>query len=759
MSENASYTCVDDERSWDLFIGRVLRPLHGLVGLDTETNGLGWEDHVVGISVAVSPGEAYYFPLRHSPPESLFFDGESVNFTVHEDELLRLLERVPSVCHNFLFDAEKLLKMGCRANIVHDSMIECYLTDCTEPKGLKEVSKRLLRMEMRKFEDLFRKGRGERRFDALNPQDEERDALVNYACQDADACLQVHLLLGEGVQKDCGDLYAIEMNVGRAVLDMRQRGILLDRERLQSAIPALQDKIAVLEREVIQKARAQAQKQELDLPDEVFEININAPEQVATLLFDHLKLPSLGNRSTKEEYIKPLIDQFECISSLLDHREAHKLLHSFVGTLPGLVCDDGAIRTQLKPYHTRTGRLSAEQPNLQQLPKFDEAGVRKAFVARPGYYLLDADFSQIEVRVFVALAGDPDMLRALESGVDFHQLTAQKLFRLKSIEEVTKKQRQVGKTINFGLLYGISEFGLSKQLGIEVDEAKRQIRDYFRAMPTVKQFIDRSHRDAKRDKGIRTHFGRRRPLPDVDSEDYGIQQKALRQATNSLVQGAAADLMKMALVRLHERLGEIGAYLLLTVHDQVLVEVPESVPFHVAEQLVRECMEIEVPGWCRLPVEATAGYRWGEEDAELMARGRPVVLEEPAVEPEPVAEDGTALMPVEATKTPVVPPVPPTPPKDTRMRYPAVVWHVPALDRELAAMLRSIRDACAPRKNEEHALYLRTKIDGRDLLVEARKPIAAGMLMWHFLKRLKLVGGMVCRVLDGEGQEIERQTF
>jgi DNA polymerase-1 len=348
------------------------------------------------------------------------------------------------------------------------------------------------------------------------------------------------------------------------------------------------------------------------------EFNIASPKQLREVLAERLKIP-LGKKkktglSTDAEVLEALAPQYEIARKILEWRELAKFKGTYIDVLPRLADKDGRVHTSFNQCVTATGRLSSSEPNLQNIPVRGEWAkkLRGAFISDDGYVLISADYSQIELRVLAHISEDPALIEAFQKGEDIHALTASSLFGV-PLEEVTEELRRKGKTVNFGIVYGISEFGLAKELGISEKEAKEYIEQYFQKFPKVKEYVNRTIEEAKEKGYVRTIFGRKRPLPELLSSNKMVREFGKRAAINAPVQGTAADLIKLAMVRIHKRIKEMGlpAKLLLQVHDELLIETRKDVK-EEAKQILKEEMENVYPLVVPLVVKIGEGNSWEE---------------------------------------------------------------------------------------------------------------------------------------------------
>ncbi|BDU77373.1 DNA polymerase I [Mesoterricola sediminis] len=596
----------------------------GRFGLDTETTSLDpVRGHLVGLSLAWQEGDGLYVPLAHLKPGSeaaegalpgllpesglpealldlrgdpeAFFD----DLAPHLDprnlpfrEVRRILAPLladPAVAkagQNLKYDLQVLRRHGLPvAGVGDDSMVLSFLLDARSRHNLDDLSSRHLDLRPIPFEAVVGKGKAQKRFDEA-----DFDQAVQYAAEDADLALRLCRKLGPLVDAaGLERLYReVDLPLVAVLADLELDGVRLD--------PAVLERLAVDLRAQREASLARA----VELAGEPF--NLNSPAQLGRILYEKLGLPVLKRTdktkapATDEDVLTELAqrEDGEIAQVLLRHRQVQKLLSTYVEALPTMVNPvTGRLHTRLHQAAVATGRLASSDPNLQNIPVRTEEGraIRAAFVPRPGWVFLDADYSQIELRVVAALAGDPVLLGAFERGEDIHRRTASEVMGV-PMEAVEPSQRSAAKAVNFGLLYGQGAFALSGSLGITFKEAKAFIDRYFERMPKVAEWIEATKARALEDGLVRTRWGRVRPIPDLHSSNPGLKAQALREAVNTVVQGTAADIMRRAMVRFAQALAKEGlaARLLLQVHDELLVEAPPEEADRV-EALLREAME------------------------------------------------------------------------------------------------------------------------------------------------------------------------
>jgi len=621
----SNYRAVYDEKE----LAKILDLARGKKRLciDVETEGLDpFGDRIVGYSLAVEPGDAIYVPVRHrnrvAEQSDLFGPAPTAAEQGTEDdkkqldpprvmELLRpVLEdnTIGKWGHNLKFDmlmirneggpdrGARIERVGC------DTSLAAYLIDPASRRyGLKPLASNLLNVCFRTYEDMVGKGKDRKKFSEVAVED-----AIDYACADVDAVLRIEpqltaLLREAGLERVFTE---IELPLVPVLAEMEWNGIAIDREILSK----LSDQFALRENAIREEIKQLTGK----------EINLNSPKQVSELLFDTLGLRRVRKDSTDIAALEQLEGDHPAVPLLIEYRHLSKLRGTYVDALPALVNPrTGRIHTTFNQTLTATGRLSSSDPNLQNIPVRTDEGreIRRAFV--PGSssnVLISADYSQIEIRLLAELSGDPILIGAFRNREDIHTRTAAEVFGV-PLEDVSSDQRRYAKTINFGLIYGMREFKLSQQLGIPRHEAADFIDKYFARYPKVREFIETTKEQIERDGCITTMFGRRRIVEEVKSANKMEREAGLRAAFNTRIQGTAADIMKLAMIRVYKKIrsGEIGAKLLLQVHDELVFEAPKDKLREVAAA-VRAEMENAAVGWLEfavdLLVDVKAGPNW-----------------------------------------------------------------------------------------------------------------------------------------------------
>ena len=584
---------------------------------DTETTSLDYVDaRVVGVALATAPGEGAYVPFAHrypGAPDQL--DEERVLGALRP--LLEDPDR-PKIGHNLKYDMSVLANHGiAMAGIAHDTMLESYVLDSTATRhDMDSLATRYLGIRTRKFEEVAGKGAKQITFDQV-PLEEAGP----YAAEDAEVTLRLHAFftprLGEraGLERVYRE---IEMPLVPVLSAMERRGVEVDTERLRALSEELAVRMDALEREAHAEAGGP--------------FNLQSPKQIQAILFDpdRLGLPvrtktPTGQPSTADAVLQELAREYALPRIILDHRALSKLRSTYAVALRESVNETtGRVHTSYHQAVASTGRLSSSAPNLQNIPVRTAEGrrIRQAFIAPPGFRLLSADYSQIELRIMAHLSGDEGLLRAFAAGRDIHRATAAEVGGVDEAA-VDGEMRRRAKAVNFGLIYGMSAFGLARQLGIERGEAQAYIERYFERYPGVRAYMDET-RERARDRGyVETVFGRRLHLPEIKSRNAARRQYAERTAINAPMQGTAADVIKRAMVSLHDwtRGREDEVRMIMQVHDELVFEVAEDAVAEanaaIAERMAQAADELAErmgAGRLRVPleVEAGSGLNWDE---------------------------------------------------------------------------------------------------------------------------------------------------
>lgn len=576
-----------------------------IFAFDTETTSLNYlTAELVGVSFALTSGEAAYVPMAHD----YLGVREQLSRTAVLTTLKPLLEN-PSLLkigHNIKYDAHVLANYGIELQgIAFDTLLESYvLNSTTVSQDLDSLALKYLNIQTTSFHDLAGTGKKQLTFNQITIEE-----AAPYAAEDADITWQLHQRLWPQIQVNESFktiFQTVEMPLIPILMRMERHGVLIDAAQLQQQ-----------SQEIEQQLKQLAQLA-YDMAGEEF--NLNSPKQLQTILFGKLALPILKKTPKKEpstavEVLEELALQYPLPKIILDYRSLSKLKSTYTDTLPRQINPQtGRIHTSYHQATTATGRLSSSQPNLQNIPIRSEQGrrIRQAFIAPKGYQILAADYSQIELRIMAHLSGDHSLLTAFQTGQDIHRHTAADIFAL-PFEQITHEQRRKAKAINFGLIYGMQAFGLAQQLGIERHEAQHYIDIYFARYPQVKNFMTKIREQAKIQGYVETLFGRRLYIPEIRSRNHQRRQYAERSAINAPMQGTAADLIKLAMIQVDHWIQNSGldVKMLMQVHDELVFQVATD-NLADAKSAVIEAMtsvaELKVP----LLVEVGVGNNWDE---------------------------------------------------------------------------------------------------------------------------------------------------
>ncbi len=606
--ENNTVT-VDNESALDA-LAETLRAA-SVIALDTETTGVDpMSCGIVGISLAAEAKTGYYIPLGHKGGEPQL-PLETVRAKIGP---ILADPALPKAGHNIKYDMIVLERCGMPVRgIRFDSMIAGWILDPDSRQlGLKAMANAMLGIRMTEIETLIGKGKQQITMDRVPVKD-----AAPYAAADAEVVLQLMPILRERMkQEETEHIFdELEIPLIPVLAKMEMRGILLDKDALKTMSEELSVRLAALEEQICREVG--------------YSFNINSTQQLSAALFNTMglipprtvKKTAAGGYSTAADVLEEMRGQHPVIGMILEYREIGKLKSTYTDTLPESVDrETGRVHTSFSQTGTATGRLASSSPNLQNIPTRTELGkqIRTAFTAAPGCRLLSVDYSQIELRIVAHMSGDEAMIAAFNSGQDIHAATAAAIYGCR-IDEVTKEQRRHAKAINFGLIYGMSSFGLSRSTGLTPSEASAFVKAYFEQFPKVKVFLDRLRVTAAEQGWVRTLAGRKRYFPNLKREmNYNLRNREEREAINAPVQGTSADILKAAMIRLPEELEKrsLRASILLQVHDELMLECPEE---ELAEtrDAVMDVMEhittLSVP----LLTEAKSGLNWGEMDTSI----------------------------------------------------------------------------------------------------------------------------------------------
>ncbi len=538
-----------------------------LISIDTETTSLNYmQAEIVGVSFAVDENHAAYVPLQHN------YAGAPVQLSLNSTlEILKPIlenEDIKKIGQNLKYDLEVFANYDITLRgIEHDTMLASYVVNSTASRhDMDTLALNYLNIETTHYEDVAGKGAKQIPFNQVNIE-----IAAPYAAEDADIVLKLHRVLSSDLDKNAQlkQVYnKIEMPLLTVLARIERNGVVIDSDMLMQQAHDLTRRMQEIEIEAH------------NLAGETF--NISSPKQIQTILYEKMELPILaktpkGQPSTAESVLQELADDYKLPQLILDYRSMSKLCSTYTDKLPQMVNPKtGRVHTSYHQAVAATGRLSSSNPNLQNIPIRTPEGrkIRQAFIAPTGYTMVAADYSQIELRIMAHLSGDKGLLEAFAKGQDIHKTTAAEVFSV-AIDEVDNDQRRAAKAINFGLIYGMSAFGLAKQLGVSRTEAQQYVELYFSRYPGVKSFMDTTREKAKEDGFVETVYKRRLYLPEINARNAARRQYAERTAINAPMQGTAADIIKIAMINIDEWLqqSEIDAIMIMQVHDELVFEV------------------------------------------------------------------------------------------------------------------------------------------------------------------------------------------
>ena len=594
------YQLVDNKDKMAILAEKLLA--QKFFSLDTETTGIDpITAELVGMSFSFAENQAFYVPVPANREEALtivnifkpaFENPDSLNFE-NPDSL--------KIGQNIKYDLIMLANYGVSLKgKMFDTMIAHYVLQPELRHGMDYLAEIYLKYETIKIEELIgAKGKKQGNMRDLAPE-----AVYKYACEDADVTLKLKQVLENELEKNgVKKLFEeIEMPLVPVLAYMERNGVRIDTDALKETSRHFTARMNQIEEEVHQLAG--------------MEFNIASPKQVGEVLFDRLKIvekakkTKTGQYVTSEEVLESLRGKHEIVGKILEHRGLKKLLGTYIDALPQLINPaTGRIHTSFNQTVTATGRLSSSNPNLQNIPIRNEDGkeIRKAFIPDEGCEFFSADYSQIELRIMAHLSNDPHMIEAFQKDQDIHAATAAKIYKVK-LEEVTREQRSKAKTANFGIIYGISVFGLAERLNVDRKEAKALIDGYFENYPNVKAYMDQSIQEAREKGYIETIFKRKRYLPDINSKNAVVRGYAERNAINAPIQGSAADIIKVAMIRIYQRFQEEGIHskMILQVHDELNFSVlPEE------KEKVQQIVISEMEAAYKMKAPLRADHGWG----------------------------------------------------------------------------------------------------------------------------------------------------
>ena len=587
------YQLIDTEEKRQRFL-QIIKTKE-ILSLDTETTGTDpISAELVGMSFSFTKNQAFYIPVPSDQEETTRIVNEFKEVLENKETL--------KVGQNIKYDMLVLSRYGVNVQgPMFDTMIAHYVLQPELRHNMDYLAEIYLHYETIHIEELI----GSKGKNQGNMRDLQPEAIYKYACEDADITLQLKEVLEKELKENGAEklFYEIEMPLVPVLAYMEKNGVRVDTEALKETSRHFTARMKQIEEEVHQLAGG--------------EFNISSPKQVGEVLFDKLKIVAKAKKTktgqyvTSEEVLESLRSKHPIVEKILDYRGLKKLLSTYIDALPLLINPEtGKIHTSFNQTVTATGRLSSSNPNLQNIPIRNEDGkeIRKAFIPEEGCEFFSADYSQIELRIMAHLSGDTNMIEAFREGDDIHAATAAKVYKI-SLEEVTREQRSKAKTANFGIIYGISVFGLAERMNVPRSEAKELIEGYFQTYPQIKEFMDKSIEKARKNGYIETVFGRKRFLPDITSHNAVVRGYAERNAINAPIQGSAADIIKVAMVNIYRRFLEenLRSKMILQVHDELNFSVyPEEK--EKVQQIVIE--EMEKAYAMQVPLRADCG--WGK---------------------------------------------------------------------------------------------------------------------------------------------------
>lgn len=576
-----------------------------VIAIDTETTSLNsMQAQLVGLSFSVKVGEAAYIPLQHDylgAPTQL-----DMTYVLQQVKPLLENPNKAKIGQHIKYDMNILANYGIQVQgVVADTMLESYVLNSVAGRhDMDSLAERFLNMRTTHFEDIAGKGKHQLTFNQI-----ELEQAAVYAAEDADITLRLHLCMMQALDQlaSLKHLFlTIEVPLIPVLAKMEQTGTLVSEKLLaQQSIE-------------IEKRLLELQQQAYDMAGETF--NLSSPKQLQEILYEKQGIPvkkktPKGAPSTAEEVLQDLALDYPLPKVIIEHRGLSKLKSSYTDKLPKMInANTGRIHTSYHQANTATGRLSSAEPNLQNIPIRSPEGrrIRQAFIAPDGYQIVAADYSQIELRIMAHLSADEGLLKAFAKGADIHSVTASEVFHT-PLDQVTTEQRRSAKAINFGLIYGMSAFGLARQLGLTRQQAQKYVDHYFATYPGVQHYMETTREIARKQGFVETLCGRRLYLPEINASNGMRRQAAERTAINAPMQGTAADIIKRAMIKIHHWLetSSINAKLLMQVHDELVFEVQDS-EVEVASSHIKTLMESALDLSVPLIVEIGAGKNWDE---------------------------------------------------------------------------------------------------------------------------------------------------
>jgi DNA polymerase-1 len=591
------YTLIDTKAGRANLISKLF--MQKEVCFDTETTGVDvFSAELVGLSFCFEKGKAYYVNLP--------VDKEECKAVMQEFKAFFQASQIVKIGQNVKFDLLMLAMYGIELKgKVFDTMIAHYLLQPDLRHGMDYLAEIYLNYKTIHYEDMVG-GKGKKQ---MSIRDVDIELLKEYAAEDADITFQLKEILEKDlITQNLISLFEdIEIPLMRVLATMEMNGVKINTEALKQSSIVLTEEMLLLEKEIHQLAG--------------LSFNVSSPAQVGEVLFERLRLDDkakktkTGQYSTSEDVLEKIRSKHPVIGKILDYRGLRKLLSTYIDALPELINPStGKVHTSFNQTVASTGRLSSTNPNLQNIPIRDAQGkeIRKAFIPEDGELFLSADYSQIELRIMAHLSNDINMIDAFNSGLDIHTATAAKIYKI-ALEDVNSDMRRKAKTANFGIIYGISAFGLAERLSISRSEAKELIEGYFNTYPDVKKYMDNAIQSAKETGYVETIFGRKRQLSDINSQNSIVRGYAERNAINAPIQGSAADIIKIAMIRIQNRIVAEGLKMKMNmqVHDELNFSVPEN-EIEAAKKLVVEEMENTVKLKVPLIADHGVGVNWLE---------------------------------------------------------------------------------------------------------------------------------------------------
>lgn len=587
------YTLINDERSLEGLIKSLSKEKS--LCIDTETTGLNPRtSELLGVGLGAKEAVAYYIPLNGAIDKDVVID--------HLKPLFN--GKISFFGHNIKYDMHILSRVGLEITAIDfDTLIASYVLDSHLMRhNLELLTEKHFGVIKTAYKDLIPSGRGKTFADV------PLDTACNYCCEDVDFTMRLKKIFERQIEAKGFDklFYDIELPLLPVLFSMEEHGIYIDQDYLSKYSEELKGKIEELSKKIYSEAGK--------------EFNINSPKQLSEILFEELKIPSIkktkSGNSTGAEVLLALKDEHPIIPLILQYRTFEKLRSTYVDALPKEVNpEDQRIHCTFNQSGAVTGRLSSSNPNLQNIPIRGEEGkkVRKAFLPqKKGWSFLSLDYSQIELRIMAHMADETELINAFKEGKDIHSQTAATVFGV-SLDEVTNEMRYKAKAVNFGILYGQKSFGLARELGIEIREARKIIETYFEKFPKIKQFIADLTKKAHEEKKSVSLLGRERLLPDINSTNFALKAANERFAVNAPIQGTQADIIKIAMIKIDEELSKrkMKSFMILQIHDELIFECPED-EVKSCEKLVKEIMEKAYKLSVPLKVDVSVGKNWSE---------------------------------------------------------------------------------------------------------------------------------------------------